>query len=277
MNFNKVFEEIEKIDPEVYERFDGRRGAIKSLTSFTGKLAALAVPFAFGSMLKKAYGQTPSAIIDVLNFALMLELLETEFYTRALATPGLIPQGPEHREAFTIIRNNEMAHVMFLRTAIQAAGGKPVDKANYDFTAGNGTGRGPAEGVFEHYDIFLAVSQVFEDNGVRAYKGQAPALMSNNEILTAALRIHSVEARHIAHIRMVREMRGANVQPWITLNRTDIPGSEPVYMGEENTVQAGIQIVNINGFPIDAEDASEAFDEPLTKEQVMRNVDPFIV
>ncbi len=38
---------------------------------------------------------------------------------------------------------------------------------------------------------------------------------------------------------------------------------------------AGVNIVNINGFAIAAEEASEAFDEPLTKEQVVAIVTPF--
>jgi hypothetical protein len=75
---------------------------------------------------------------------------------------------------------------------------------------------------------------------------------------------------------------GAPVQPWITLNQSGIGGAsaaavQPSYNGEELVVQAGINIVGINGFDISAEDASEAFDEPLTKMQVLAIVKPFIV
>jgi hypothetical protein len=111
--------------------------------------------------------------------------------------------------------------------------------------------------------------------------------MSSNEILRAALRIHSVEARHAAHVREMRSRRTGDplvdndppLQPWITLNHSGInsPLVQPSYNGEELTVQAGIQITGINGFAITAEDASEAFDEPLTKAQVLAIVDPFIV
>jgi hypothetical protein len=52
---------------------------------------------------------------------------------------------------------------------------------------------------------------------------------------------------------------------------------QPSYNGEENTEQATIQITNINGFDISADSASEAFDEPLTAEQVLAIVDGFIV
>ena len=142
-------------------------------------------------------------------------------------------------------------------------------------------------GVFTNYALFLAVSQTFEDTGVRAYKGQAyePMLMANNTVLEAALNIHSVEARHASKVRSLRKANGGlvpagvNVKPWITLNQSGI-GSAAVqasYDGEEITTQATINIININGQVISANAASEAFDEPLTMAQVLAIVDPFIV
>ncbi len=114
--------------------------------------------------------------------------------------------------------------------------------------------------------------------------------MSSNEILRAALTIHSVEARHASHVREIRRRRkdaGQDasglvvglLQPWITLNQSGINSTavQPSYAGEENTEQAGIQITGINGFPIAKEEASESFDEPLDMAQVLAIVDPFIV
>ncbi len=285
MNLNNVLHEIEKIDPEVYERLDGRRRAVKSMASVGSRLALAAVPIALGSLFSKAYGQSTSGqILDVLNFALTLEYLEAEFYNVGLASASLIPAGDD-RLAFQVIADHENAHVVFLRTTITSLGGTPVAKPTFDFTAGNGTGTGPFTGVFSNYSLFLAVAQTFEDTGVRAYKGQATRLISSNEILRAALRIHSVEARHAAHVREIRSRRTGDSlvvgmpQPWITLNQSNIASAlvQPSYNGEQNTVQAGVQITGINGFPISMEDASEAFDEPLTKEQVLMIVDPFIV
>ena len=81
MNLYNIIEEIEKADPEVYERLDGRRDAIKKFASFSGKAALTAVPLALGSMFQKSFGQSASSqILDVLNFALTLEYLESEFY-----------------------------------------------------------------------------------------------------------------------------------------------------------------------------------------------------
>lgn len=283
MNLHNIITQIEKIDPEVYERLDERRGAVKNLTSMGGKLALSAVPFALGSLFNKAYSQSTSRqILDVLNFALTLEYLESEFYNTGLASPELIMG--EDRVAFQVIADHENEHVSFLKTTIKALGGMPVTKPTFDFTAGSGRGNGPFAGLFSNYGLFLAVSQTFEDTGVRAYKGQAGNLISSNEVLRAALRIHSVEARHAAHVREIRSRRmndsfvAGEPQPWITLNQSNIasPAVQPSYEGEHNTVQAGIEISGINSFEITTGDASEAFDEPLSKEQILMIVDPFI-
>lgn len=275
MNLHNVITEIEKIDPEVYDRLDGRRAAMKKLTSFTGKVAAASLPIALASMFKKSYGQRVSQqIIDVLNFALTLEHLEAEFYVEGLAASGLVPMGADLM-AIQTISAHENEHVAFLTSVISSLGGMPVGKAMYDFTA-----QGNFPNVFTSYQTFLAVAQTFEDTGVRAYKGQAGNLMSSNDLLRAALRIHSVEARHAAHLREMRYMNfGAMVKPWITLNQSGIgsPAVQASYNGEEVVMQAGINIVNINGFKISPEDASEAFDEPLTKQEVLTIVAPFII
>ena len=80
---------------------------------------------------------------------------------------------------------------------------------------------------------------------------------------------------------MIRKAYGSgigDVKPWITGNMSNInsPLVQPSYNGEDNTVQLGVQIVNINGLPITFEDATEAFDEPLSKAQVLAIITPFI-
>lgn len=281
MNLQNILSEIEKTDPEVYDRLDTRRSAMKSFAKTSGKIALASIPFALGSMFQKAYaGPTgPSDIIlDTLNFALTLEYLESNFYIKAVAS-GIIPSG-DSLNAITVIRDHENEHVAFLSTAIAAAGGTPVSFTadSFDFTA-----QGNFPGVFTDYGTLLAVAQTFEDTGVRAYKGQAGNLISNNDYLTAALQIHSVEARHAAHIREMRKAAnllvpsGVNVKPWITLNQSgiDTPAVQASYDGEENVMQAGVTITNIGGQQISAAAASEAFDEPLTKDQITAIVTPF--
>lgn len=278
MNLQNIISKIETVDPEVYDRLSNRRSALKEFSGKAGKVALLSLPIFFSSLFKKAYGQTSGSIVDVLNFALTLEYLESEFYKKAVATGGLIPAAD--LPAFTTIRDHEVAHVTVLKNTITGLGGTPVSltAASFDFTAGNGSGSGPYATVFSNYDTLLAVSQAFEDTGVRAYKGQAGNVMSNKTVLTAALQIHSVEARHASHIRKLRKERGASVKPWITGNDAGgVPGVAAVYAGEETTTQATVQITGINGMSISANAASESFDEPLTKEQVLAIVDPFII
>jgi len=276
MNLNNIITEIEKVDPEVYERLDGRRGAIKSFANISGKIALAALPLALGAMFQKAYGspQSPqSSITDVLNFALTLEYLEAQFYADGNAVASTLIPNATDRAAIALIGQHEAEHVAFLTSAIQSLGGVPVAKPAFDMTA-----HGTFPDVFTNYATFLAVAQTFEDTGVRAYKGQAPNLMSNKAVLTYALDIHSVEARHASHVRQMRKNHGfGNLKPWITGEDTGGIGAavQANYAGEQLTTQAGINIININGFPINADAASEAFDEPLTQAQVITLVTPF--
>src|SRR5665213_3575282 len=263
MNLQNIISEIEKQDPEVLSKLDTRRKAMKDFASFSGKVALASVPFALGSMFKKAYGSPTSPsdiIIDTLNFALTLEYLESNFYIKAVAS-GIIPAG-DATTSLTTIRDHENEHVNFLKTAISAAGGTPVSFTadQFDFTAG-----GAFANVFTDYGTLLAVAQTFEDTGVRAYKGQAPNLISNNAYLTAALQIHSVEARHAAHFREMRQAAGflvpsgVTVKPWITLAESGIATSavQPSYNGEDNVVQAGVTITNIGGCLLYTSDAAD--------------------
>lgn len=278
MNIVNILEEIEKVDGEIYERLNPRRAAMKDFFNFGKRIALAATPLALGSMFTKAYGQTaPGSVLDVLNYALTLEYLEYHFYNHSLlAAPGLIPAGPANA-AITTIRDHEKAHVDLLKGAITANGGTPVSFTydQFDFTA-----KGTFPTVYSDYNTFLAVAQAFEDTGVRAYKGQATAL-KGMAVLTTALQIHSVEARHAAHIRSMRAANGVNIKPWISLgaggvaNDTGIGAVDPVYAGENLDVQAGITITGIAAGVTKAA-AVESFDEPLVKADVLTIAGLFI-
>ncbi|MEP7257624.1 MAG: ferritin-like domain-containing protein [Flavitalea sp.] len=283
MNVNHILSELEKTDADVYDRLNSRRSALKNFANLGGKLALTAVPVLFGSLFKKSYAGTKGIndVFEVLNYALTLEYLEAEFYATSLTSAGLLPAG-RVKDGITTISGHETAHVNFLKTAITAAGGTPVDKPTFDFSAGNGTGNGPFKEVFNDLGLFLAVAQTFEDTGVRAYKGRAAEIVGGGDYLTAALQIHSVEARHASFIRKLRKELGSgvgNLKPWITGNQSGIASTavQASYDGEDNTMQATIEIVNINGFSISTDAATECFDEPLTPEQVLAIVDGFIV
>ncbi|MGQ2982840.1 ferritin-like domain-containing protein [Flavobacterium sp.] len=210
-----------------------------------------------------AAAETPT---QALQLALTLEYLEDEFYQIALDTNGLIPQAD--RDIIAQISQHEAAHVDFLR---QALGNDAPEKPTFDFTGGQGNPGGPFN-PFQDYQVFLVMSQAFEDTGVRAYKGQAGNLMSKPDLLQAALQIHSVEARHASQIRRLRGLKG-----WIPGNDE---GGHPdavnaVYAGENVTDQAGFNTATVPNIPAIA--GSESFDEPLTGAQATSIASLFIV
>jgi hypothetical protein len=292
MNLQNIITEIEKVDPEVYERLDTRRSAMKEFAKASGKIALATLPLVLGSMFKKAYGQTQSDVVATLKYALTLEYLEAEFYKQAVPSVAVTTTAsPAALGALTKIRDHEIAHVAYLRAVLSSMGDNtaPVlTAANFDYTAGNGSGTGPFTGVFTNYDLLLAVAQTFEDTGVRAYKGAAVSLINNNDVLTAALNIHSVEARHASHIRQMRRARAASpggplytgvnpAKPWIENAESNIASAavQPSYAGEDAAIQLGVNIATNSG--VNAAAATASFDEPLDRTSVLAIVDPFII
>jgi rubrerythrin len=283
MNLFSIIEEIEKVDPEFNERISPRRDAIKNITSFGSKVAVAALPFAFATIFKKAYGQTPTTSVnDVLNFALTLEYLESYFYNQGAATAGLIPSA-DSALYFTQVQADENEHVAFLKSVLGSAA---ITSPTFDLTA-----KGTFPTVLSNYNTFLAVANAFEDTGVRAYKGQAPNLIGNQVVLTAALSIHAVEARHASAIRSLRASYGVTITPWITgsatvYNDTGVAavnanygaGASATYPAENNVTQGGVNLTTLAsayGSTTPYNVACEAFDEPLDMATVVNIVTPF--
>jgi hypothetical protein len=305
------------IEPDVAERLVSRREAIRKGASVsTAAMAGLAmasVPVALAALARSTFAQAPASVTDVLNFALMLEIFENEFYkavlgtsssaaqntafatvrTAAAAVPGAVP-------ALQQIQKHEAAHVAFL-LANGATNVLNLDATTFDFTGARGEGEGPFARAKTELAFLLVVAQAAEDTGVRAYKGQAPNLMSSREVLEAALRIHSVEARHAAKIRRMRRATGGpaavrfsgtirgggaaaagagNVAPAPPQPVVDALGA--IYGGatpESNTSQSGVNITTLPDLPpgAAANGPTEAFDEPLTKDEVRAIVQPFFI
>lgn len=255
--------DFDKIDKEEVKYEANRRGFIQQASSLSAKALMATIPAVALSLLPKQVKAQSSSIGEVLNFALTLEYLEDEFYRVGLMSSGLIPASD--RAVFEVISLHETQHVEFLRAAL---GNDAVAKPNFDFTA-----RGAFADWNRNYNTFLALSQAFEDTGERAYKGQAGNLISSNEVLTAALNIHSVEARHAAAVRTLRgAVSNMSISPWKRSAGADgLPAA--IYAGEDNINQLG-NPVNITGFSAAA--VADAFDEPLTRQQVLDIVTPFL-
>ena len=281
MNLFNIISEIEKVDPEIHERMSPRRDAIKNITSFGSRIALAALPFAVATVFKKAYGATaPVAVNDVLNFALQLEYLESYFYNSGVSA-GIIASGD--LPYFTTVQNDENLHVTFLQSVLGSAA---VTLPKFDLTA-----KGTFPTVLSNYDVFLAVANTFEDTGVRAYKGQAPNLLGNQVVLTAALSIHAVEARHASAVRSIRASRGVAISPWITgsatvyndngvaaVNANYGAGASATYPAENNITQGGVDLTTLAsayGSTTPYNVACEAFDEPLDMATVLSLVGPF--
>ncbi|HEX8299906.1 MAG TPA: ferritin-like domain-containing protein [Rubricoccaceae bacterium] len=248
-----------------------RREALRKAAMYSAALAAS--PLALAALSKEVYAQAlPTAVQDVLRFALTLEHLEYEFYAQGVGTAGLIAAG--ETSLFSTIRDHEGDHVRFLQTALgltpgvgPGSAGRPAN--GFDFTGAPG---GLALDTFTNYQTFLAVAQGLEDTGVRAYKGQAANLIPVDAILQAALQIHSVEARHASAVRRIRGQKG-----WIPNNdRGGLPAAfQGIYDGEQNVTQGGVNLQTaLTAYS--ATQITEAFDETLTKEQVLPIAGVFI-
>jgi hypothetical protein len=257
-----------------------RRESFGNFGKLGTNLALASVPFGLSALANRAsaanINPTPATPIGALQLALTLEYLEDEFYQTALDTSGLIPpleNGGRDLKVFQQIAAHEADHVAFLIAGLGGTGSANfVEKPIFDFTAG-----GAFPDVFTNYQTFLALAQAFEDTGVRAYKGQAGNLISTPDLLTAALQIHSVEARHASEVRRLRGLKG-----WITGNTSGLPAAaQASYNGEESMMQAGFNTASVNntanGPAIPASAGSEAFDEILTTEQTVTIANLFIV
>jgi rubrerythrin len=126
---------------------------------------------------------TPSDSGDVaiLNYALTLEYLETEFYGKVVSA-GLFTGsvGALIKE----FGQQEMTHVEAIKGAVEKLGGTPAAKPE---------GKFPIENASQ----VAMLAYTVENLGASAYLGQAGNI-SNPEVLASALAIHTVEARHAA-------------------------------------------------------------------------------
>jgi hypothetical protein len=301
-----------EIGDETNQELLSRRDAlVKSGKISAGTMAALAlgsVPVALAAFSREAWGQsTPATVQATIDFALMLEIFENEFYKAVLGTSSSTAQNT----AFAAVRatvpsaalptlqqiqKHEAAHVAFL-TANGAVNSLNLTAASFDFTGARGAGNGPFARATTELGFLLLVAQAAEDTGVRAYKGQAGNLMSNPTVLEAALRIHSVEGRHAAKIRRLRRANGApsTVRLSGTVSGTGsaaagasnissppaavVAALDAIYASENPSTQGTVDVTTGSGLSgVDvAVAASEAFDEPLTKDQVRAIVQPFFI
>ncbi|KAL8287352.1 hypothetical protein RQP46_003804 [Phenoliferia psychrophenolica] len=148
---------------------------------------------------KAAAGTGSATDLVVLNLALQLENLESQFYSAALTAFPLntmVAAGLSQTQAQIIIeqlqlvQKDDSTHATVLTTAIQSLGGTPFTGCTFNFA-----------GVLNDPVTFLSVARSLEQVGTSAYLGAA-SLLSDKTLLTAAGSILTLEARHQSLLNM---------------------------------------------------------------------------
>lgn len=163
-----------------------------------------------------AYRLDLSNDTGILNYAYALEQLEAAFYSAALTSAAYNTLSAPEQEVFTDLRNHEVIHREFLK---QALGTAAIPSIAFNSTT--------VASLMADRATLLKSSQLLEDTGVSAYNGAGKYLTVGANLLVAG-KIVSVEARHAAAIRDIRD-------------------------GTNGTLFAGDDVVNSAGLDVKAE------------------------
>ncbi len=179
-------------DDSSRKRFLKMMGGTSAAAAFTIFLAACGEDEkkkSSGEPKQSSGGGSMKGDLEIVQYALTLEHLETDFYD-AVIKSGVI-KDKALAEVATAIRDNEQEHVDALTKTVEQLGGKPMKpKTTFDAVI-----KGGAQKVLE-------TAATVENLGAAAYLGQAGRIKSK-EVLAAALSIHTVEARHAAALNKV--------------------------------------------------------------------------
>jgi rubrerythrin len=159
----------------------------------------------------------------ILNYAYALEQLEAAFYSAVVTSAPFSSMTAEQQEVMYDLRNHEVIHREFLRTAL---GSNAIGSLSLSSTA--------VAATLTSVNVILQNAEAFEDLGVSAYNG-AGKYLTNADYLTVAGKIVSVEARHAAAIRDMRDALG-------------ITGGDAA-----NTRFAGVTVVSSQGLDVKLE------------------------
>jgi len=159
---------------------------------------ALAVPLLVqGAPVRRAANPTD---VLVLQFAGVLEQLETQFYTQALAkfqdsdfTAAGFSDVQVPIQQFTAIQSDEATHLSTINSTLESLGASPISGCQFDFSS-----------ALTSVSVMAATARVVENLGVSAYLGAAN-MISDPVLLTAAASIMTVEARHQTVLNLLND------------------------------------------------------------------------
>ncbi len=236
-NPNPDFSLIRGLSRRSFLRRSGLIAAMSPAAAFLlgapEKLPAAALPFPEGSV---------ELDIAILNFALNLEYLEGEYYTRGVTGQGLtangVPTAPSGTAAGAVITKStstlvpftsaplaafaaeiaqdEQNHIKFIQDVITSLGGTPVAAPSIDLLNSFNTVASNA-GIADTFDPFADEVSFYlggfslTDVGVTAYLGAGP-LITNKTVLSGASGILAVEAYHDSTLRVSIFAAGSDAQ-----------------------------------------------------------------
>jgi Ferritin-like domain len=135
--------------------------------------------------ISHAFAKSGGGDVDILNFALTLEYLETAFYEKAQslklssATMAFVKE----------FGDDEAQHVDALTASVKKLGGKPAAMPTFSFPITDEAS-------------FLKLAVTLEDTGVSAYNGAGPSIQSK-DVLASAGSIVQIEGRHAGIVRLL--------------------------------------------------------------------------
>ncbi len=182
----------------------------------------------------KPYTLDLSTDVGILNYAYALEQLEAAYYTAALTSPGFAALSAAEKEVLSDLQKHEVIHREFFK---QVLGTAAIPTINFNATT-VGT-------LTANRSVLLSTSQLLEDTGVSAYNGAGKYLTSAANLLVAG-KIVSVEARHAAAIRDIRD--GANGRLFAGDDVVNAAGLD--VKAEPSTVLAAVVSLNVVTSPL---------------------------
>jgi hypothetical protein len=154
---------------------------------------------AAGSSTSSSSGMADPSDLAIVNYALTLEYLESQFYAK-VAKSGLF-----HGKTLSVLKSfgaEEQEHVVALHKVASGLGTPATEPM----------GKFPLHNASQVASLAGSV----ENLGAAAYLGQAGNIKSK-EILAAALSIHTIEARHAATLNVLLKLsptpQGAFAKP----------------------------------------------------------------
>jgi hypothetical protein len=133
-----------------------------------------------GATTSMSSSSTANGDLGIVNYALTLEYLETQFYA------DVIKSGLFKGQTLSVLKSfgaEEAQHVIALHKAAMSMG--------------NPAARPKGKFPLKDAASVVKLAATVENLGAAAYLGQAAAIQSK-DVLAAALSIHSIEARHAA-------------------------------------------------------------------------------